>query len=89
MIQLHLTDDVAQGGGGKALDGCDGLVDTVGVELGIHDLEEHHGIDLHGYVIAGDHRGGKSATCSFRLTFLAIRSMNGILTCRPADQVSE
>ena len=33
--------------------------------------------------------GGKSATCSFRLTFLAIRSMNGILTCRPADQVSE
>ena len=59
MIQLHLTDDVAQGGGGKALDGCDGLVDTVGVELGIHDLEEHHGVDLHGNVIAGDHRLGR------------------------------
>ena len=33
--------------------------------------------------------GGKSATCSFRLTFLAMRSMKGILMCRPAVQVSE
>ena len=40
VIQLHLTDDVAQGGG-KALDGCDGLVDTVGVELGIHQQQDH------------------------------------------------
>ena len=27
--------------------------------------------------------GGKSATCSFRLTFLATRSKKGILMCRP------
>ena len=27
--------------------------------------------------------GGKSTTCSFREMFLAIRSMNGILKCRP------
>ena len=39
------------------------------------------------YVI--ERLGSYSDTCSFRLTFLAMRSMNGILTCRPADQVSE
>ena len=56
MVQLHFADDVAQGGGRQALDGGNGLVDAVGVELGIHHLKEHHGIDLHGNVIAGDDR---------------------------------
>ena len=56
MVQLHLADDIAQGGGGQALDGRDGLVHAVGVELGIHDLKEHDGVDLHGDVIAGDDR---------------------------------
>ena len=59
MVQLHFTDDVAQGGGRQALDGRDGLVDAVGVELGIHDLEEDHGVDLHGDVVTGDDRLGR------------------------------
>ena len=59
MVQLHLTNDVAQGGGGQALDGRDGLVDAVGVELGVHYLEEDHRVDLHGDVIAGDDRLGR------------------------------
>ena len=59
VIQLHLTNDVAQGGGGQALDGCDGLVDAVGVELGVHYLEEDHRVDLHGDIIAGDDRLGR------------------------------
>ena len=54
MVQFHLTDDVAQGGGGQALDGGNGLVDTVGVQLCVHDLEEHHRVDLHGHIVAGD-----------------------------------
>ena len=56
MVQLHLADDVAQRGGRQALDGRDGLVDAIGVELGIHHLKEDHGVDLHGDVIAGDDR---------------------------------
>ena len=32
--------------------------------------------------------GGKSTTCSFRETFLEMRSMNGILMCRPVCHVS-
>ena len=55
MIQLHLTNDVAQGSGRKALDSGNGLIDTVGVQLCVHDLKEHHRVDLHGHVIAGDH----------------------------------
>ena len=33
VVQLHFTDDVAQGGGGQAFDCGNGLVDTVGVKL--------------------------------------------------------
>ena len=33
VVQLHLTDDVAQGGGGQALDGGNGLVDPEAAEV--------------------------------------------------------
>ena len=38
------------------------------------------------FVITGC--GGKSTTCSFKITLFATLSINGILKCRPTDQVS-
>ena len=56
MVQLHITDDITQGGSGQALDGENGTLHAVGIQLGIGHLVEHDGIDLHGDVILGDHR---------------------------------
>ena len=58
MIQLQLADDVAQGGGGEVFNGGQGTLHAVGVQLGVGDLEEDHGVNLHGDVVAGDHRLG-------------------------------
>ena len=58
MVQLHVADDVAQRGGGQVLNGGERALHAVGKQLRVGDLEEHHGVDLHGHVIAGDHRLG-------------------------------
>ena len=58
MVQLHVADDIAQGGGAQVFDGAQRPLDAVGEQLGVGDLEEHHSVDLHGDVIAGDHRLG-------------------------------
>ena len=54
LVQLQLTDDVAQGGGGEVLDGVHGILHAVGIQLGVGDLKVDHGVDLHGDVILGD-----------------------------------
>jgi len=59
LIELEIADDVTQGGGGEVLDGDHGLLDAVGVELGVGDLEIDHGVDLHGNVILRDNRLGR------------------------------
>ena len=56
MVKLKVTDDVTERGGGQILDRLQRLLDTVGIQLRIGDLEEHDGIDLHGDVILGDNR---------------------------------
>ena len=43
----------------EVLDGDHGLLNTVGVELGVGDLEVDDGVDLHGYVILGDNGLGR------------------------------
>ena len=58
MVQLHIADDITQGGGGQALDGENGPLHTVGIQLGIGHLVEYDGIDLHGDIILGDNRLG-------------------------------
>ena len=59
MVQLHITDDITQGGSGQALDGENGTLHTVGIQLRIGHLVEHDGIDLHGNIILGDNRLGR------------------------------
>ena len=54
MVQLHLADDVAQGGGAQAFQRRDGLIDAVSIQLGVHHLEKHHRVDLDGDIVAGD-----------------------------------
>ena len=54
MVELHLTDDVAQRGGGEVFDGGHRALHAVGEELRVRDLEEHDGVDLHGDVITRD-----------------------------------
>src|SRR5699024_4401700 len=54
VVQLHLADDVAQGGGAQALQSGDGLVDAVSIQFGVHHLEKDYRVDLDGDVIAGD-----------------------------------
>ena len=56
MVKLHLTDDVAQGSGGEVLNRRERTLDTVSIKLGVGDLEEYDGVDLHRHVILGDHR---------------------------------
>ena len=59
LVQLHLADDVPQGGGGQVLNGVHGLLHAVGVQLGVRDLEVDHRVDLHGDVVLGDDRLGR------------------------------
>ena len=58
MVQLHITDDITQGGGGQALDSENRPLHAVGIQLGIGHLVEYDGINLHGDIILGDHRLG-------------------------------
>ena len=55
-VQLHLADNITQRGGRQILNGRNGAFHTVGVQLGVRDLEEHHRVDLHGHIVLGDHR---------------------------------
>ena len=59
MVQLHLADDVPQRGGGQVLDGGDGILHPVGVELGVGNLKIHHRVNLHGDIVLGDDRLGR------------------------------
>ena len=54
LVQLQLTDDVAQGGGGEVLNGAHGILHAIGVELGVGDLKIDDGVDLHGNIVLGD-----------------------------------
>ena len=38
----------------QVLNGAEGLLHPIGVELGVHDLEVDHRVDLHGDVVLGD-----------------------------------
>ena len=59
LVQLHIADDVAEGGGCQVLNGVHGVLHAVGVQLGVGDLEINDRVDLHGDVILGDHRLGR------------------------------
>ena len=56
MVQLHIADDIPQGGGGQAFNGQDGTLHAVGIQLGVGHLVKDDGIDLHGDIILGDNR---------------------------------
>ena len=56
MIELHLADDITQGGCGQVFDGGNRALHAVGVKLCICDLEEDNGINLHRDVILCDNR---------------------------------
>ena len=58
-IQLQVTDNITQCRRGQGLHSCHGVLHAVGVQLGVGDLEVHHGIDLHRNVILGDNRLGR------------------------------
>ncbi len=59
MVQLHIADDVPQGGGGEVLDGQNRPLHAVGIELGVSHLVEDDGINLHGDIVFGNHRLGR------------------------------
>ena len=60
LVQLQVTDDVAQGGGSEVLNGGHGILHPIGVQLRVGDLEIDHRIDLHGNIVLGDDGlGGK------------------------------
>ena len=54
LVELHVADDVAQRRRGQVLQAGEGILDTVREQLGIENLHEHDGIDLHGDVILRD-----------------------------------
>ena len=58
LVQLQLTNDVPQGGGGEVLNGAHGVFHPIGVELGVRDLEVEDRVDLDGDVVLGNDRLG-------------------------------
>ena len=56
---IQIADDVSQGGGGEVLDGQHGLLDAVGVELGVGNLHVDYGVNLHRYIVFCDDRLGR------------------------------
>ena len=44
LVKLEIADDASQRSGGEVLDGDHGLLNTVGVELGVGDLEVDDGV---------------------------------------------
>ncbi len=59
MVQLHLADDVAKGGGAQILNSGDGIFNAIGIELGVGYLEIDHRVYLHGDVVLGDNGLGR------------------------------
>ena len=76
-VQLHLADDVAQGGCGQVFDRRHRALDPVGVELGIGHLIKDNRINLHGNIVLGDYRLGREVDYLF---------LHGHLFGNPVDE---
>ena len=42
LVQLQVADDIPQGGGGEVLNGGHGVLNAVGIELGVCNLEVYY-----------------------------------------------
>ena len=59
LIQLQIADDVTECGRRQIFNCHDRVFHSIGKHLGVGNLEKHHRINPHGYIILGDYRLGR------------------------------